>query len=67
MSNELNEAQREALLASADKHEEAVTDIREVVERLLEDGYAVYAKKLREVLVDMTRHVDQARDVARQP
>ena len=64
---ELNEAQREALLASADKHEEAADDVRAIAESLADDGYNVYGAQLREVVAQMIKHVDSARDLARKP
>lgn len=65
--SELNEAQREALLASAKKHEEAAKEIREIGERLLANGYKVYVNKLVEVVIQMIGHVDAARELARKP
>lgn len=65
--SELNEAQREALLASADKHEEAVKEIRKACDHLVSAGYMVYAEKLHEVAIQMIGHVDAARDLARKP
>jgi hypothetical protein len=65
--SDLNEAQREALLASAEKHEDAANEIRTIAEELEDAGYAIYGKALREVVVSMIRHVDTARDLARKP
>jgi len=62
---DLNVAQREALLASAKKHEEAAGEIREISERLKAGGYHLYANELAGVVIHMIRHVDTARDLAR--
>ena len=61
----LNDAEREALLASADKHDEAATEIRVIAETLQDAGYTVHAKHLLEVTARMVEHVDAARDLAR--
>ena len=63
--SELNQAQREALLASADKHEDAAKEINATCDRLATAGYTIYAKALKEVAIQMIRHVDDARDLAR--
>lgn len=63
--SELNQAQREALLASADKHEEAADDVKVACENLREAGYEIYAAILDGVVVRMIRHVDEAREIAR--
>jgi len=63
--SELDQAQREALLASASKHEDATKEIRASIQRLNEAGYTIYADKLREVVTQMIGHVDTARELAR--
>lgn len=63
--SELNLAQREALLASANKHEVAAKEINESCDRLRASGYTVYADELREVVIGMIAHVNSARDLAR--
>lgn len=63
--SELNQDQREALLASAAKHEDATKEIRASIQRLNEAGYTIYADKLREVVTQMIGHVDAARELAR--
>jgi len=63
--SELNQAQREALLASANKHEAAAKEIRASSQLLNEAGYTIYADKLREVVTQMISHVDHARELAR--
>jgi L-rhamnose mutarotase len=65
--SELNHAQREALLASANKHEEAAKEINAAIDRLKAAGYTIYADELREVVIGMIHHVDHARDLARKP
>jgi hypothetical protein len=63
--SELDQAQREALLASAAKHEDATKDVRAAISRLNEAGYMIYADKLRDVVIQMISHVDTARELAR--
>lgn len=63
--SELNEAQREALLASADKHEDAAKEVNKACDRLVAAGYTIYAKALQEVVIQMIGHVDAARELAR--
>jgi hypothetical protein len=63
--SDLNHVQREALLASADKHEAAAKEINASCDRLREAGYTIYADELREVVIGMITHVDSARDLAR--
>jgi hypothetical protein len=63
--SELNFEQREALLASAQKHEEASKEICGTYDKLMAAGYMIYAEKLQDVVIQMIRHVDTARDLAR--
>jgi hypothetical protein len=65
--SELNQAQREALLASADLHEEAAKTVRGAVDALATHGYTVYGKELIRVVRQMIGHADAARDLARKP
>lgn len=62
--NDITEAQREALLASAAKHEEAAGKALEIAETLTRAGYLIHAKKLRACVEGMVRFVDHARDRA---
>lgn len=63
--SDLTQAQNEALLASADKHEDAAKEIRVIIDNLFAAGYSVYAGQLTEVVVAMISHVDHAREIAR--
>lgn len=63
--NPLSTAECEALLASANKHEEAAKAIRLITDGLKDAGYTVYAKGLNEVVIQMINHVDTAREFAR--
>lgn len=63
--SELIKAQREGLLATADKHEEAANTVNKVIEFLESHGYTVFGKELADVVGRMIAHVDTVRELAR--